>query len=149
MPGRCVQQCGLPANCTFDLAQLDGSGLGESRRLPDQTRSSPVSTDGVVNVEPPAATWDAVFTQYTHQFYEPFLQYIVSGVLSSKHRVAVLRGATFGTLSLADTAQFRSPINRDAIGYLWKTYSFRDILTTMEVMNSAIACTLISVVFIG
>jgi hypothetical protein len=120
---------------TFDLAQLDGSGLVQITVPKDPTREFTCYhlTDGVVNVEPPATAWDLVFTQYTHQFYEPFLPYIVSGVLTSKHtRVAVLRGATFGTLSLADTAQFPFSDHRDAIGYLWKTYSFETSSYTID-----------------
>jgi hypothetical protein len=111
----------------FQTARQDGSDLDTVVVPKDPTRAftSFSFSAGVIPVEPERGTWDLVFTQFTHQFYEPFLPYIVSGVLSAPStRVSQIDGGTFENISLADTIDHPFSSARDAIGYDWKEYSF-------------------------
>jgi len=112
----------------IEVAQLNGTGLSTVIIPKDASRShtSYSFAQGVVPIEPPKGTWDMVFTQYTHQFYEPFLPYIVTGVLTDMPttRVARIPNATFSVVALSDTLIYPFSEQRDAIGYDWKEYSF-------------------------
>jgi hypothetical protein len=114
---------------------LDGTDIQAITVPKDASRSFTCYrfSSGVVPIEPLRTSWDLVFTQYTHQFYEPFLPYIVTGVLSSTEtRVATVRGRSFQEVMLADTVQFPFSSARDAIGYDWKTYSFETASYTVD-----------------
>ena len=120
---------------SFDVAELDGS-LVQSITLPkDPSRaftSFKLGT-GVVPIEPAQGTWDLVFTQYTYQFYEPFLPYIVTGVLSANTtRIALVTGIPFDQVSLNDSLVHPFSTDRDVIGYDWKTYSFETASYTVD-----------------
>ena len=80
----------------------------------------------MVAIEPPLGTWDIVLTQYTHQFYVPYLPYIVSGVLTDpRHtRVARIPSADFDQVVLGDTLYHPFEPWRNTIGYDWKDYDF-------------------------
>ena len=112
---------------TFEVARLNGSQLVSVTVPKDPSRSftSYRTGTGVVPIEPARDHWDVVVTQYTHQFYEPFQPYIVSGVLSAPGvRVAEMNVPDFNAVSLADTLDHPFNAARDAIGYDWKTYIF-------------------------
>lgn len=112
---------------TFDVARLNGSQLTTVTVPKDPARSFTCYRigSGVVSVEPPRGEWDLVMTQYTHQFYEPFLPYLVAGALSAEGvRVAEFETQDFDAISLADTASNPFSTARDAIGYDWKDYNF-------------------------
>jgi hypothetical protein len=121
---------------TFQVAQLNGSALQTVSVAKDPQRSQVHYSfaNGVVAIAPPDGAWDLVFTQYTHQFYVPFLPYIVSGVLidGSTTRVARIPGASFEAVTLADTLQYPMTRKRDAIGYDWKAYSFETSSYTVD-----------------
>jgi hypothetical protein len=111
----------------FQVARQDGSELNTVivHKDPARAFTSFSFSTGVVPVEPVRGSWDLVFTQFTHQFYEPFLPYIVSGVLSAAGtRVSEVDGAVFENVTLADTIIHPFSSARDAIGYDWKEYSF-------------------------
>ena len=119
----------------FQEARLDGSELRTVTVVKDPMRAftSYSFANGVVSIEPELGTWDIVFTQFTHQFYEPFLPYIVSGVLSAPGtRVSELDGVDFGSVALADTMGHPFSSARDAIGYDWKVYSFETSAYTVR-----------------
>lgn len=89
--------------------------------------------EGVVAIEPPAGTWDLVLTQYTHQFYEPYLPYIVTGALTPAGvRVAEFDAMDPASVTLADTLMNPFSSKRDAIGYDWKVYSFEEASYTVD-----------------
>ena len=121
---------------SFDVALLDGSDLRSVTVPKDASRTftSYSFASGVVAIEPPAGSWDVVFTQYTHQFYEPFLPYIVTGVLVDRGRARIARvdHAEFTSVTLADTLTHPFTLRRDAIGYDWKTYSFETSSYTID-----------------
>jgi hypothetical protein len=113
---------------TMQVAMLNGAGLQTIVVNKDASRSATTFhfVNGPVNVFPPMGTWDMVITQYTHQFYEPFLPYIVTGVLMDQGRTRVARipDADIAQVTLNDTIAHPFSGRRDAIGYDWKTYSF-------------------------
>lgn len=120
---------------TLETANLDGSGMQTHTLQKDPTRAftSFHHDHGVVAIEPAHGTWDVVLTQYTHQFYEPFLPYIVTGVLVSNGvRVATLRDVPFEQVVLSDTMSHPFSEHRDAIGYDWKVYSFETSSYTVD-----------------
>lgn len=120
---------------TFRTALLDGSGVQE-HTLPKSGSSASTMFSfgtGPVDVEPAKGGWDMVFSQYTHQFHEPFIPYIVTGVLTPPGvRVARIAGADMATVSLADTLLHPFSAARDAIGFDWKTYSFDEGAYTVD-----------------
>lgn len=123
-------------NYTFDLAFLNGSDP-QSITIPkdaSRTFTSYSIANGVVPIEPPSGSWDLVFTQYTHQFYDPYLPYIVTGVLNdrSRTRVARIADADFANVALSDTLAHPFGDRRDVIGYDWKTYSFDEASYTVN-----------------
>ncbi len=116
-----------PASYVFRTAALDGSGVQEHTLAKSGGSAHTMFSfsAGPVEVEPPTGSWDLVFTQYTHQFLDPFIPYIVTGVLTPKGvRVARVAGADFNSVTLADTLQHPFSTARDAIGFDWKIYSF-------------------------
>lgn len=112
---------------TFETAALDGSGLASFSVDKDATRSHTCFRvgQGVVPIEPAAGAWDFCFTQYTHQFYEPFMPYLVNGVLSAPGvHAARITGKEFEAITIADTLAHPLESRRNVIGYDWKYYSF-------------------------
>ncbi|WKZ65163.1 MAG: HmuY family protein [Flavobacteriales bacterium] len=111
----------------FEVALLDGTQLETVTVVKDPSRSFTCYKAGVgtVPIEPPRGAWDMVVTQYTHQFYDPFMPYIVTGVLTAPTtRAALIPDAEFEAVTLADTLMHPLGSKRDAIGYDWKRYSF-------------------------
>lgn len=111
----------------FELARLDGSQLSTITVPKDHSRIFTCYKIGgsVVPIEPLRTNWDLVVTKYTHQFYEPYMPYLVSGMLSANGvRVAVVPQAELESVSLADTLAHPFSTARNAIGYDWKYYSF-------------------------
>lgn len=114
---------------TFTIAAMDGTGVTTVQLPKDPTRSRTYfkfSAGSAVAIEPPQGEWDMVITQYTHQFYEPFLPYLVTGVLTdqSTTRVARIPSADFDLVQLSDTAAHPFSTARNTIGYDWKVYDF-------------------------
>ncbi|MBK8339264.1 MAG: HmuY family protein [Flavobacteriales bacterium] len=113
----------------FRTAALDGSGLLEREVVKDPQRTCTMFSfaTGTISIEPAAGTWDLVFTQYTHQFTDPFIPYLVTGVLTPPGvRVSRIPAADFASIVLTDTLAHPFSAQRNAIGYDWKFYSFDD-----------------------
>ncbi len=115
---------------TFSFEHTDLAG-GDAHTVtvqkdPSRTYTYFSFTSGQVLIEPVLGAWDLQFTQYTHQFYEPYIPYLVNGVLidGAHTRVAELAGVDFAGVTLGDTAAFPFDHLRNTIGYDWKTYSF-------------------------
>ncbi len=81
--------------------------------------------NALVNVEPPKQDWDLYFTQYIHTFTNPYLPYLVTGVLINPYKTTVAVDSTvaFDTVD-RDFAQ-KMPLKNspDGIGYTWKDFS--------------------------
>ncbi|MGV3637586.1 MAG: HmuY family protein [Flavobacteriales bacterium] len=111
----------------FEVARLNGTQHSTISLPKDPSRNFTCykTGTGVVDIEPERGAWDLVVTQYTHQFYEPFLPYLVVGTLSAPGvRASVVHGSTFEAVTLADTLAHPFNAERDAIGYDWKEYVF-------------------------
>jgi hypothetical protein len=113
----------------FRVAQLDGSGVQEFTVGKDPSRAYVhfnLRAGQPITIAPPDGQYDIVFTQYTYQFYDPYMAYLVTGAVSgfSGLRVAELITNDFAAVSLADTVQHPFSGKEDAVGYDWKEYSF-------------------------
>ena len=116
-----------PTEFVFEVARLNGTQHSMVTVPKDPSRSFTCykTGTGVVDIEPQHGNWDLVVTQYTHQFYEPFLPYLVAGALSAKGvRASKVHGVVFENVTLADTLSHPFNASRDAIGYDWKEYVF-------------------------
>ncbi|MEL6675552.1 MAG: HmuY family protein [Bacteroidota bacterium] len=85
------------------------------------------TSEEMVELEPPKDQYDLVFTQYTEVFYDPYLPYLVTGVLLNPHqtRVARITDLPFEGVSLADAEEDHFSSLRNAIGYNWKSYNYQ------------------------
>ncbi len=113
------------------FAQINGSG--------DMTLTIPkdsaynftflsFASKATVMVEPPKATWDLVFTQYTDVFYNynPPLPYLVTGCLLNRYNTKAILDSSilFSAVNYAYAQNKTLSSSIDVIGYDWKTYSF-------------------------
>ena len=82
------------------------------------------STGSIVSVEPPKASWDLVFTQYTHIFHQPFTPYLVTGCLLNSWQTAsaVDTVNSFELTGFAELQQYTLNNAVNTIGYEWKVF---------------------------
>lgn len=111
------------------FANLDGTDEHTiiAERDPDYNFTFLSFTNGgeFVNVEPPKADWDVVFTQFTYLYNtvdHPYTPYFVTGVLQNRN---VATGADssskpFADIVLADTTGLLFSKDRNTIGHDWK-----------------------------
>lgn len=83
------------------------------------------TTSGTLIVEPPKQTWDLLFTQYTHIFYNPTQPYLVTGCLINRYntQVAIDTTNSFETITFNNTENYQLSTKVNAIGYEWKTFN--------------------------
>ena len=83
-------------------------------------------TNDMVDIEPNKENWDLLFTQYTHIFQNPFMPYLVTGVIINRNNTLVsidnVNNYEEINSSNIDSYVFNNEI--DFIGYDWKTYDF-------------------------
>jgi len=89
---------------------------------------------GAVSIAPPNETWDLLFTQYTHLFYDPFEAYVVSGVLLNRYNTEASRitNKSFAEVTFEDANELTYSNNLDYIGYDWKVYDFTDAIYIVD-----------------
>ncbi|HKK40189.1 MAG TPA: HmuY family protein [Cryomorphaceae bacterium] len=77
-------------------------------------------------MSPPEHSWDIIFSKFTHQFNDPPIAYLVTGVLlnPSQTVAAEYSEKAFEDISATDTSRVEWSNRPDLIGYDWKTYSF-------------------------
>jgi hypothetical protein len=77
-----------------------------------------------VMVEPPKDNWDLHFTQYIHTFTNPYIPYLVTGVLINPYNttVAVDSLVSFDKVDRAFSERMTFKNNPDIIGYNWKDF---------------------------
>lgn len=114
---------------TFRIAQLNGTGVQEYTVQKDPSRAYvhfSVVNSAPITIAPLDGEYDFVLTQYTYQFYDPYMSYMVTGAVNgfSGLRVAELTTDDFAGVSLADTASHPFSRTEDAIGYDWKEFDF-------------------------
>lgn len=92
----------------------------------------------LVDQAPPSASWDFVFTKYTHVYYEeplnsPFRNYIVSGAVLNKwtgttgammKKDSIPGYVPFEDADYSVASSYPFSVNADIIGFDWKYYDF-------------------------
>jgi hypothetical protein len=75
-------------------------------------------------VEPPKDNWDLHFTQYIHTFPNPYIPYLVTGVLTNPFNttVAVDSLTAFDEVNRSFSQNMTFKKNLDVIGYNWKDF---------------------------
>lgn len=91
------------------------------------------STRKQLLVEPPQHSYDLCFSQYTTIFYDPFMYYQVTGVLSNAPHTGVIKlpERNFTDVQLSDTLGHTFSYRKDAIGYDWKSYDLNTNVYTI------------------
>lgn len=117
------------AGYTVRVARLNGSEVQEVVVPKDPQRRFVhfvMGSAAVVTIAPPDGEYDLVFTQYTTQFYDPYVAYIVTGVVNgfSGARVAEIITPDFASVTLDDSLTHPFSRAEDAVGYDWKEYNF-------------------------
>jgi hypothetical protein len=114
---------------TIRFAHLDGTGDTTMKVEKDpKVNFTAFSFDRKerVPVRPAKGSWDLLFTQYTHIFYDPYNPYSVTGVLLNRNEVevAIDSSTEFKEIRYEDVEGYSFTERRDGIGYDWKTYDF-------------------------
>lgn len=111
------------------FAALNGSGDTTIQVKKDSTYNlSFVSfnSQAQVSIEPPKATWDLEFTQYTYIFYDytPPLPYLVTGCLLNRYNTLAMKDTAdqFAQISYANISNYKLSNDISTIGYDWKTF---------------------------
>lgn len=83
-----------------------------------------ITNGQAINMEPPKESFDLVFTQYMHVFYDPYQPYLVTGVLLNNHRVEAQVDSTssLGDISRESIDDSKWSRQNDLIGYDWKSF---------------------------
>ncbi len=112
------------------IADMDGSN-DQTISIPkdDQYNFTFISlTNGQqLSVEPPKESWDIIFSQYTHIYYDmENTPYTVTGCLLNRHNtsVAVDTVRDFADITYEDIPAYTFSTDINTIGFDWKTYSF-------------------------
>ena len=130
---------------TLISADLDGSNQFEqSISFSNDLFITPISLSQSIseNLFPASATWDFLFTQYTHQFDEN-TPYLVTGLLINPTNVEAQIDTTHAfadiDFAVASTTSFSSDF--DAVGYDWKSYSIEAASYSMHYNKSYVVKT--------
>ncbi len=85
-----------------------------------------VKTNAQVPIEPNKNDWDLMFTQYIHTFSDPYLPYLVTGVLLNPYNTQAAVDSTIDfkkiDITVANNMKLRAA--PDVIGYGWKEFGF-------------------------
>ncbi len=125
---------------TIRFAQLNGSGDTTFFIPKDTTYNFTFLSFGnggeLVNVEPPKAEWDLVFTQYLHIFHDPVTPYLVTGCLLNRYATTAARDSltAFSAIRYQQVSSYTLSPDVNTIGYDWKTFS-GNTFTTNPGMN--------------
>jgi predicted secreted protein len=111
------------------LAQLNGTGDTTLQINKDSAYNFTFlsfNNNDVVLIEPPKTTWDLVFTQYTHIFYDgPPMPYLVTGCLLNRYNTEAKMDSliTFSSINLAIAENYILSSKINTIGYEWKVFT--------------------------
>lgn len=118
------------SNYTLRFAAVSGAGdtTLEVKKDPAYNLSFvSFSARAQVTVEPPKATWDIVFSQYTYIFYDysPPMPYLVTGCLLNRYNTKAVKDTTsqFGQIAYANIGNYQFAADIATIGYNWKTFN--------------------------
>jgi len=76
-------------------------------------------------IEPEKESWDLIFTQYTHIFYDPFTPYLVTGALLNQYetKAVLIEDIPFSEIELSDAMDMILSHHINTVGYNWKTFT--------------------------
>ena len=85
-----------------------------------------LKTNTQVTIEPNKNDWDLLFTQYIHNFKDPYLPYLVTGVLLNPYNTLAAVDSTldFNKIDITVANNFKLRAAPDVIGYGWKEFGF-------------------------
>ncbi|MCZ2336759.1 MAG: HmuY family protein [Chitinophagales bacterium] len=98
-------------------------------------------TQGIVEIEPPKAEWDLLFSQYATPVLQEstgiYEDYSVNGILLNPYLVTATRcfDKPFSELQYSDIGLYSFSKKRDIIGYDWKVFDF-ELSTYIIVSNN-------------
>lgn len=123
-------KCSFTNNESYSLeyAALDGSEY-HSAVIRKDTRYNNIcwsfKSHSLIQAEPEKTSWDICFTTYTNVFYDPYMPYLVTGVLLNPQAACAIDSTVaFEDLTLQHFSENDYHNRRDRIGYDWKEYSF-------------------------
>ncbi|MGM0478697.1 MAG: HmuY family protein [Bacteroidota bacterium] len=112
---------------TFGTLESTGNTVSLPRNADYNYTFLNLETGQLVDAEPSKTSWDLVFTQYTHLFYEPEqTPYLVTGCLLNSHETRALQvddGVSFEEIDLDYAAGLQLTEQQNTIGYDWKTFT--------------------------
>ncbi|RYD58185.1 MAG: hypothetical protein EOP56_04495 [Sphingobacteriales bacterium] len=97
-----------------------------------------LTAGNIINVEPPRASWDVVFTNYTHLFYDMNTPYSVTGCLLNRYNTIACMDSSvaFDQIDHILAARYQLSPQINIIGYNWKEYNLsKGIYITFTKMN--------------
>ena len=82
------------------------------------------NTLSTVAIEPPSKEWDLQFTQYIHNFSNPYLPYLVTGVILNPYNTTAIADSSldFKKIDINIAKDFKLSPKPDVIGYAWKNF---------------------------
>ncbi len=112
-------------------AKLDGTEEGTAIIQKDDRfnwLAFSFTTNSSIEIEPIKETYDLCFTTYTTVFYDPYLPYLVNGVLLNPHNTQAVRDTMddFSALNLDILADRDLTTQANIIGYNWKSYNLAE-----------------------
>ncbi len=126
------------------IADMNGSN-DQTIVIPkdDQYNFSFISlTDGQqVSVEPPKDSWDIVFSQYTHIYYDmDNTPYTVTGCLLNRYNTSVAIDSVhdFADITYEDIPSYTFSTDINGIGFDWKTYSLSNNVYAVDLHKNYI-----------
>ena len=131
---------------TIKYANINGSNE-HTKTIPKQTAKNHTcfsfSGDGnVVDAEPDNDSWDLLFTQYLHTFYDsdPAVSYSVNGVLLNPKSVKAAKvfDKDFSAITISDVANYPLLSDWNTIGYDWKIFDFDTEIYQVDVTKNYI-----------
>ncbi|MEO0470817.1 MAG: HmuY family protein [Bacteroidota bacterium] len=118
------------------FANLDGSDEQNLTIIKDErfnVRMVSLLSGEVVDIEPEKDSYDLLFTQYMEVFYDPFLPYLVTGVLINPYHTEVAEDQenSFESIQGPQLSDYRFYTERNVIGFDWKEFDLDQNLFTI------------------
>ncbi len=109
------------------LQSTDGTTITVPRNEAFNYTHFNLETGAIADIAPPRESWDLIFTQYTHIFYEPEeTPYLVTGCLLNDSKTRALQveeGIDFKDVDQEYASELILEKNRNVLGYNWKTFT--------------------------
>lgn len=124
-----------PTSYTLRFSQINGTGDTTLLVAKDSTYNFAYlsfATSSTIMVEPPKDSWDLLFTQYTHIFYEPeAMPYTVTGCLLNRYQTSAAKDSVtiFSQINYEFASALTLSTDINVIGYDWKYFTGSTYIT--------------------